>query len=156
MGNLLEWELWDWAVELLNINKQWISDHPNYRNTVPSHVTITSLLLCFFGSWGVWSFCTLICDDTISHSLSSELYYWNLHIRRAQFVCWFFHITGSAVQHETIRFILPLSTICVEAISLKNVFHSSLMYGDIMKLKHFFIKNSPSSPLKKKSKQWCK
>lgn len=56
MENLLEQELWSLVVELLNINKQWISDHPNYRNTIPGHVTITSLLLCFFGSWGVWSF----------------------------------------------------------------------------------------------------
>jgi len=84
-------------------------------------------------------FYTLICDDTISHSLSSELYYISLHIRRAQFVCWFFHITGSAVQYETIRFILSPSTVCVGAIAPKNVFHSSVMYGDVTKLKHFFI-----------------
>lgn len=84
-------------------------------------------------------FCTLICDDTISHSLNSEFYYLSLHIRRAQFVCWFFHITGSVLKYETIRFILPPSTICVGAIAPKNVFHSSLMYGDVMKHKHFFF-----------------
>lgn len=68
MGSLLEWELWDWIVGLLNINRQWISDHPNYRNTIPSHVTIISFLLCFFGKKGsvIMISRTLICDCTIS------------------------------------------------------------------------------------------
>lgn len=94
-------------------------------------------------------FFMLICDDTISYSLNGKFYYLGFCITQAQFGCWFSHTTGFVVLYESIRFILPSSTICVGGTPPKNVFHRSLMYGNIRKLKHFFIWNSPCSPLKK-------
>lgn len=62
VGSLLEWELWDWIVGLLNINRQWISNHPNYRNTIPSHL----FLVLLFWKERIMVSCTLICDCAIS------------------------------------------------------------------------------------------
>lgn len=84
-------------------------------------------------------FFLLICDDTISYSLNGEFYCLGLRIRRAQFAFWFSRTTGFVVQYESIRFILPPSTICVGGIAPKIVFQRSLMYGNVRKLKHFFI-----------------
>lgn len=94
-------------------------------------------------------FFILICDDSISYSLNGEFYDLGLRIRGTQFVCCFSHTTGFLVQYESIRFILSSSTICVGGIAPKNVFHRSLMYGNVRKLIHFLIWNSPCSSLKK-------
>lgn len=92
-------------------------------------------------------FCTLIGDGTISHSLSSELYCLSLHIKELSESGFFSRITGSAVQYETIRYILPPNTIGVGAIAPKNMIHGSLMYGDVNETQmHFYLKFPNFSP----------